>query len=153
MLKQISNLGAILRGFVNTGPGVFHCHAPGKNLLEHIPAMISCDVLTCSIHDIQQRHLILWSTIIYFSPPCWKNWSCHLWSYTFHLHAEKTDLVVYDHILSTSMLKKLILSSMIINFPPPCWKKPLLLDLEMESMVEGTPLLSFHVAANLSHDN
>ncbi len=29
-------------------------------------------------------------------------------------------------------------------FPPPCWKKTLLLDLEMKSMVEGTPLLSFH---------
>ncbi len=37
------------------------------------PAMISCDVLTCSIHGIQQRHLIVWSMIIYFPPPCWKN--------------------------------------------------------------------------------
>ncbi len=35
------------------------------------PAMISYDVLTCSIHGIQQRHLILWSMnmIIYFPPP------------------------------------------------------------------------------------
>ncbi len=37
------------------------------------PVIISCDVLTCSIHVIQQRHLILWSMIIYFPPPCWKN--------------------------------------------------------------------------------
>ncbi len=29
------------------------------------PAMISCDVLTCSIHGIQQRHLILWSFLIH----------------------------------------------------------------------------------------
>ncbi len=32
------------------------------------PAMISCDVLTCSIHDMQQRHLLLCSMIIYFPP-------------------------------------------------------------------------------------
>ncbi len=36
------------------------------------PAKISCDVPTCSIHGIQQRHLILCTMIIYFPPPCWK---------------------------------------------------------------------------------
>ncbi len=39
------------------------------------PAMISCDVLTCSIHGIQFRHLILCSMIIYFPPPFSKNGS------------------------------------------------------------------------------
>ncbi len=41
-------------------------------MLHPSPVIISCDVLTCSIHVIQQRHLILWSVIIYFPPPCWK---------------------------------------------------------------------------------
>ncbi len=45
-------------------------------MLHPSPVIISCDVLTCSIHVIQQR---------------------------------TSDLVVYDHILSTSMLKKLLL--------------------------------------------
>ncbi len=39
------------------------------------PARISCDVLTCSIHGIQQRHLILWSMIISFPPPFSNNCS------------------------------------------------------------------------------
>ncbi len=38
--------------FINITSDVFHCHAPGENLLE------------CSIHGFQQRHLILWSMII-----------------------------------------------------------------------------------------
>ncbi len=84
--------------FINITSDVFYCHAPGKKspwILHPSPAMISCDFLTCSIHGIQQRHLILWSMIIYF--------------------------------------------------PPPCWTKILLLDLGMESMVEGTPCYPFMI--------
>ncbi len=59
--------------FINITCDGFYCHAPGKKspwILHPSPAMISCDFLTCSIHGIQQRHLILWSMIIYFPPPC-----------------------------------------------------------------------------------
>ncbi len=38
------------------------------------PAMISCDVLTCSIHGIQQRHLILWSMIYIYMLPNLIGW-------------------------------------------------------------------------------
>ncbi len=55
---------------INITSDVFHCHAPGGK--SPSPAMISCDVLTYSIHGTQQRHLILWSIITYFPPPYWK---------------------------------------------------------------------------------
>ncbi len=68
--------------FINITSDVFHCHAPGKNLLEcrTIPCNDDCDVLTCSIHGIQQRHLILCSMIIYFPPPFSKNIVIVLWA-------------------------------------------------------------------------
>ncbi len=68
--------------FINISSDVFHCHAPGKHLLEcrsQSPAMISCDVLTCSIHGVQQTHLILWSMIYIYAPKLWLvKWSIQI---------------------------------------------------------------------------
>ncbi len=65
--------------FINITSDGFHCHAIisliGKQSFwtpHTSPTMIRCDVLTCSIHGIQQWHLILWSMSIYFPSSCWK---------------------------------------------------------------------------------
>ncbi len=60
---------------INVTSDVFHCHAPGEksSWMPHpSPAMISWDVLTCSIHA-SNRDI----------------WSCGLWSYIFHLHSQR----------------------------------------------------------------
>ncbi len=67
------------------------CTGEKSPWMPHIsPAMISCDVLTSSIHGIQQRHLILWSMIIFFPPPFSKNGSdCAVGN--LHIYAPKLD--------------------------------------------------------------
>ncbi len=67
------------------------CSGEKSPWMPHIsPAMISCDVLTSSIHGIQQRHLILWSMIIFFPPPFSKNGSdCAVGN--LHIYAPKLD--------------------------------------------------------------
>ncbi len=66
-------------------------HRGKISLNAHISsAMISCDVLTSSIHGIQQRHLILWSMIIFFPPPFSLNGSdCAVGN--LHIYAPKLD--------------------------------------------------------------
>ncbi len=66
-------------------------------------------IIECRTHPLQRSAVM--SPHAAFMASNRDIWSCALWSYTFHLHAEKT----------------------------------LVLDFGMESMVEGTPLLSFHV--------
>ncbi len=66
--------------FINITSDVFHCHAPGVR---------GGDLFECRTHPLQ--------------------WSAVMSSHAAFMHqTETSDLVVYDHILSTSILKTMV---------------------------------------------
>ncbi len=100
----------------NITSDVFHCHSPGKKSpwMLHL-AMISCDVLTCSINGIQHH---IWC----FPLPCTGEkislnaahipcndqlWCPHM-QHSWH-PTETSDLVIYDHTFHLHSQKMVVI--------------------------------------------